>query len=207
MRYSLLILMLLGALALASCQQKSAGPAPPPKKTTAYAAELGIRITYNPADFSSISQDYLGEFPLYMTGSSYSLGVKRLANVGILLAKEPQADFFKFFAQQIRYDLITIGHLTPLEPEKDEEFTAQGKPGLRQTLHFRLPEKLKDVPGFLPKEPKAEVWVYYHHFYVKPDYYFFVATSQQALTQQQLDGIIAFINAVQFGAQPLPPGK
>jgi hypothetical protein len=207
MRYSLLILLLFVALALASCPQKNAGPAPMPKKTTAYSAELGIRITYDPADFSSISQDYRGEFPLYMSGNSYSLGVKRLANVGILLAKDPQADFFKFFAQQIRYDLITVGHLDPLEPEKDEEFTAQGKPGLRQTLHFRLPEKVDDVPGFLPKEPKAEVWVYYHHFYVKPDYYFFVAISRQALTQQQQDGIIALISAVQFSAQPLPENK
>jgi hypothetical protein len=206
MRSSLLIIVVIAAAMLAACPRKS-GPAAPPKSTTAYSSELGIRVTYDPSEFTSISQDLTGEFPLLFTGKDYNLGVKRLANVGILLAKEPQADFFKFFAQQIRFDLITVGNLDPLEPEKDLEFTAQGKPGLCQILHFRLPEKLDKVPSFLPREPKVEVWVYYHHFYSKPDYFFFVAIARQPLTQQQQDGIIALINSTQFNAQPLPNGK
>jgi hypothetical protein len=206
MRSSLTILIVIGALSLAGCPRQE-GPAPLPKSTTAYSSELGIRVTYNPGDFSSVAHGTYSEFPLYFTGENYNFGIKRLANVGILLAKEPQADFFKFFAQQIRYDLITVGKLNPLEPEKDEEFTAQGKPGLRQVLHFKVPDKLEKVPSFIPQEPNAEVWVYYHHFYMAPDYYFFVVVSKQALTQPQLDAIVDFIGKTQFKAQPMPNGN
>ncbi len=208
MRFSLLIAAFIAAAALAAgCPRGGSGPSAPPETTTAYSAEVGLRVTYRPADYSSISNYASSEFPFQLTGKDYTLGIKRLANVGILLKKDPQADFFKFFAQQVRFDLIDVGKLTPLKPETNEEFTAQGKPGLRQVLHFSIPKEMENLPSFVPQEPGKEVWIYYHHFYFPPDYYFFVAISKQALAQPQLDSIVSLINTAQFQAQPLPGGK
>lgn len=207
MRFSLYIAALIIALGLAAGCPRKEGPAAPPNSTTAFSAELGIRVTYNPEDFSSISSTASSEFPLNFTGKDYTLGIKRIANVGILLEKEPQADFFKFFAQQVRFDLIDLDKLIPIGQEVDEEFQAQGKPGLRQVLHFSIPKDVSKIPSYLPKEPGKEVWVYYHHFYYKPDYYFFVAIAGQQLDKPKLDGIVSLINSTQFQAQPLPGGK
>ncbi len=207
MRSSLYIAGLVVMLGLAAGCPRKEGPVAPPNSTTAYSAELGIRVTYSPEDFSSISSTASSEFPLNFTGKDYTLGIKRIGNVGILLQKEPQADFFKFFAQQVRFDYIDEEKLTPIGQEVDEEFQAQGKPGLRQVLHFSIPKDLSNVPSYLPQEPGKEVWLYYHHFYYKPDYYFFVAIASQQLDKAKLDGIVSLINSTQFQAQPLPGGK
>ena len=130
------------------------------------------------------------------------MGIKRLRNVGVLLVKTPQADFFRFFGQQVRYDLIEARGLIPLAPEVDEEFTAQGAEGLRQVLHFQTPEKAEAIPDFAPQEPNVGFYMYYHHFYHAPDYFFFVAISREALTEQQKEDIVALIDAVEFDAQP-----
>lgn len=207
MRFSLYIAAMAVMLGLAAGCPRKDGPAAPPHSTTAYSAELGIRVTYNPEDFSSISSTSTSEFPLTFTGKDYTLGIKRIGNVGILLQKEPQADFFKFFAQQVRFDLIDEDKLIPIGQEVDEEFQAQGKPGLRQVLCFTIPKDISSLPAYLPKEPGKEVWLYYHHFYSKPDYYFFVAIAGQQLDKAKLDGIVSLINSTQFQAQPMPNGK
>ena len=207
MRFSLYIIALVATLGLAAGCPHKGGPAAPPQSTTAFSAELGIRLTYSPEEFSSISSTGGNEFPLTFTGKDYKLGIKRIGNVGILLQKEPQADFFKFFAQQVRFDMVDRDKLTPIGQEVDEEFQAQGKPGLRQVLHFTIPKDISSLPEYLPKEPGKEIWIYYHHFYYKPDYYFFVAISDQQLDKAKLDGIVSLINSAQFQAQPLPGGK
>lgn len=206
MRYSLIILVLVVSSFLAACPRKP-GPAPTPATTTVFSSELGIRITYEPAKYYSIASNAAAEFPLTFSASDCTIGIKRLSNVGILLQKDPQVDFFRFFAQQVRFDLIDVGKLSPMQPEVNEEFTAQGKPGLRQILHFAIPKDMENLPSFVPQEPGAEVWIYYHHFYYKPDYYFFVAVSRQALPKEQLDEVVKLIETAQFHAQPLANGK
>lgn len=205
MRFRTTVLVLLAlavsALLTASCLRGSR-PAPAPERTTAFSSALGIRVTYDPEVFTSIVSEGSSEFPLFLRNSGYSLGIKRIGNAGILLAKEPQADFFQFFAQQVRFQLIESG-LTPLEPEVDEEFSAQGKPGLCQILHFRNPEDAKRIPSYVPQEPNAEFYLYHHHFYYAPDYFFFAAISRQALTPEQRAEMVALIDAVEFDAQPI----
>ncbi len=186
----------------ASCLLGRPQPAPAPEWTTAFSLALGIRVTYDPELFTTIISEGSSEFPLYLRSAGYDLGIERIGNAGMLLAKEPQADFFQFFAQQVRFQLIESG-LTPLEPEVDEEFSAQGKPGLCQILHFRNPEDAKRIPSYVPQEPNAEFYLYYHHFYNKPDYFFFVAISRRALTPEQRAELVALIDAVEFDAQPI----
>ncbi|MCD6282959.1 hypothetical protein J7J84_05080 [bacterium] len=202
-RTKALVLLALAVLVppAASCL-RGPKPAPAPALTTAFSPALGIRVTYDPEVFTSIVSEGSSEFPLYLRGEDYNLGIKRIRAAGILLAKEPQADFFQFFAQQVRFQLIKAG-LTPLEPEVDEEFTAQGKAGLCQILHFRNPEDTKLIPSYVPQEPGAEYYLYYHHFYSKPDYFFFTAISRQALTPEQRAEIVALIDATEFNAQPI----
>jgi len=198
-----MLALVLPWLALAGCPRKAPGlPAAPPGMVLAYSEALGIRVSYDPSLFTTVEQRADAEFPLRFLGESYSLGIKRLGRVGAMLAKPPGTDFFVFYAQQVRYDLIEGCGLKPLEPEVNEEFTAQGAPGLRQVLHFQNPEDPKTVPRFAPPEPGAEFYLYYHHFYYEPDYYFFVAVSRRELTEEEKAGIIAFIDRTQFGAQP-----
>jgi hypothetical protein len=199
-----LVLLALATLAplTASCLLGRQQPAPAPEWTTAFSPALGIRVTYDPEVFTSIVSEGSSEFPLYLRSASFNLGIKRIGNAGILLTKEPQADFFQFFAQQVRFQLIEAG-LTPLAPEVDEEFSAQDKPGLCQILHFKNPEDAKLIPSYVPQEPNAEYYLYYHHFYSEPDYFFFAAISRQALTLEQRAALVALIDAVEFDAQPL----
>jgi len=185
----------------ASCP-RGTRPAPAPELTTAFSPALAMRVTYDPEVFTTIVSEDTAEFPLFMRSADYDLGIKRIRAAGILLAKDPQADFFQFFAQQVRFQLIEAG-LTALEPEVDEEFTAQGKAGLCQILHFKNPEDAKLIPSYAPQEPNAEFYLYYHHFYSKPDYFFFTAISRQALTPEQRAELVALIDAVEFGAQPV----
>ena len=205
MRYSTTVLVLIAlavlALLAASCLRDSQ-PAPAPEWTTVFSPALGIRVTYAPEVFATIISEDSAEFPLFLRNSGYNLGIKRIGNAGVLLSKEPQADFFQFFAQQVRFQLVEAG-LTPLEPEVDEEFSAQDKPGLCQILHFRNPEDVKLIPSYVPQEPSAEFYLYYHHFYSKPDYFFFAAISRQTLTPEQRAELVALIDAVEFGAQPV----
>jgi hypothetical protein len=198
------VLIALGAsvaLALLTISCLKPKPAPAPEQTTAFSPALKIRVTYDPETFSSIVSEDTAEFPLFMRGEDYDLGVKRIRAAGILLTKEPQADFFQFFAQEVRFQLIEAG-LKPLAPEEDEEFTAQGKAGLCQILKFKNPEDAKRIPSYVPQEPGAEYYLYYHHFYSKPDYFFFTAISRQALTPEQRAEIVALIDATEFDAQP-----
>ena len=196
------VFIALGAMALltASCWFGSR-PAPAPERTTAFSPALAIRVTYDPVVFTTIVSEDTAEFPLFLQGDEYDLGVKRIRAAGITLTKEPQADFFQFFAQQVRFQLIESG-LKPLAPEVDEEFAAQGKAGLCQILHFKNPEDAKLIPSYVPQEPNAEYYLYYHHFYSEPDYFFFVAISRQALTPEQRAELVALIDAVRFDAQP-----
>lgn len=205
MRYSTAVLVLIAlatpALLAASCLRGSR-PAPAPERTTVFSPALGIRVTYAPEVFATIISEDSAEFPLFLRNSGYNLGIKRIGNAGVLLSKEPQADFFQFFAQQVRFQLVEAG-LTPLEPEVDEEFSAQDKPGLCQILHFKNPDNPKLIPSYVPQEPGAEFYIYYHHFYYKPDYFFFAAISRQTLTPEQRAGLVALIDAAEFNAQPM----
>lgn len=185
----------------ASCP-RGPKPAPAPERTTAFSPALGIRVTYYPEVFTTIVSEDTAEFPLFLRSANYDLGIKRIRAAGIMLAKEPQADFFQFFAQQVRFQLIETG-LTPLAPEVDEEFTAQGKAGLCQILHFKNPEEAKPILSYVPQEPGAEYYLYYHHFYSQPDYFFFTAISRQALTPEQRAKIVALIDTTEFNAQPM----
>jgi len=202
-RTTVLVLIALTALAMlaASCLRGSQ-PAPAPERTTAFSPALAIRVTYDPEVFTTIVSEDSAEFPLFLRSAVYDLGIKRIRAAGILLAKEPQADFFQFFAQQVRFQLIEEG-LTALEPEVDEEFTAQGKAGLCQILHFRNPEDIRLIPSYVPQVPNAEYYLYYYHFYSEPDYFFFTAISRRALTADQRAELMALIDAVEFNAQPM----
>ncbi len=197
-------ILLAAALALTSCPARTGSGPSGSETTTLYSDLLGIRLTYDPATFPEVVHSPGREFPLELKAGRFSLAVKRIRGAGVLLSKDPQADFFQFFGQQVRYNLIDDLGLKPLEREVDEEFTAQGRPGLRQTLHFQVPEK--PVPGLKQFEavPGGELYLYYHHFYVKPDYYYFVLIADHALPPETLQLAVSLIEATQFNAEPAP---
>jgi len=205
LRPKCMALLLAAAAALVSCPAGKTQPgASPGEETSLYSDLLGIRITYDTAVFPEVLHGPTQEFPLVLKADGFALGVKKIRGAGALLSKDPQADFFQFFGQQVRYSLIDDLKLKPIGREEDQEFTAQGRPGLRQVLRFAVPEK--PVPGLEQyyAVPGGELYLYYHHFYSKPDYFYFVLMAGHALPQETLDLTVNLIDATEFNAQPAP---
>lgn len=205
LRPKCLALLLAAAAALTSCPAGKAQPgAPPSEKTSLYSDLLGLRVTYDTAVFPEVLHGPGQEFPLLLKADGFTLGVKRIRGAGTLLSKDPQADFFQFFGQQVRYSLIEDLKLKPIGREEDHEFTAQGRPGLRQIMHFAVPEKaVRGIEQF-GAVPGGELYLYYHHFYASPDYFYFVLMADHALPQQTLDLTAGLIDTTEFNAQPAP---
>ncbi len=195
----LLLCVTLGLFALVgvSCGFILGSKEEKPKELKFTSRILNLSFTYRTEEISEIVEDEMSEFTVILKGKDYDLAIKKLAGVGRLVEKDPETPFYQFLSGEVLYTYRDKHGMKLAEKETIEDFSAKGKKGAIQFMHFTMPENSNLYPRFISPDLK-EVFLYYFHFLFPPDYWYFTVISARKLDYAELRGIIRFIEEADF---------